>query len=277
MTGFKSNAFLANQRNLDVKFSPRSILKSSGTDPTNLFSRGGKPLKRLYSKVFIPEYILGVWTDCVPNDRCSISFLVESGTNKYKELNVRISTDGCSLVITKKMSDIALSAKKGIKDIIVRKDKSFSTDRTKASLLDNHGKITGRKTTVAQICKREVSRHPEVELEAWLPRPFKYRKTFSKKEDGDYLFFGKKFMRYDNQSVWCICEMISCVTDEYKAMDDIPEDEVINLVETHFTSTKSTNQEDKQARTTRSSSRFYPTSGDISVGTIQTSSDPGIV
>ena len=112
MTGFKSNAFLAHHKNLDGKFSPRSILKSSsGTDP-NLFSRGGKPLKRLYSKIFIPEYILDIWTDAVPNDRCLISFLVDSGFEKHKELNVRISTDGCSLVITKKMSDIALSAKK---------------------------------------------------------------------------------------------------------------------------------------------------------------------
>ena len=80
-------------------------------------------------------------------------------------------------------------------------------------------------------------------------------------------------MRYDNQSVWCICEMISCVTDEYKAMDDIPEEEVINLVENHLTSTRSTNQ-DKQASTTRPSSTFFPTSEIFSVGTIKTSSDP---
>ena len=272
MTGFKSNAFLANQRNLDGKVSPKSILKnSSGTDQ-NFFSRGGKPIKRLYSKVFIPEYILDVWTDCIPNDRCSISFLVESGTNKHKELNVRISTDGYFLVITKKMSEIALSAKKGIKDLIIRKDKSFVEDKTKASLLDNHGKITGRKTTVAQICKRQVTRHPQVELEARLPLPFKCRKAFTKKDDGDDLFFGKKFMRYDNQSIWCVCEMISCVTDEYKAMDDIPEEEVIDVDENHFNSASSTNQENP----TRSSPTFFQTSGNFSVGTIKTSSEPAL-
>ena len=246
MTGFKSNAFLANQRNLDGKVLQKSILKnSSGTDQKN-FSRGGKPIKRLYNKVFI--------------------------TNKHKELNVRISTDGYFLVITRKMSEIALSAKKGTKDLIIRKDKSFLEDKTKASLLDNHGKIIGQKTTVAQICKRQVTRHPQVELEARLPLPFKCRKAFTKKDDGDDLFFGKKFMRYDNQSIWCVCEMISCVTDEYKAMDDIPEEEVINVDENHFNSASSTNQENP----TRSSPTFFQTSGNFSVGTIKTSSEPAL-
>ena len=41
-------------------------------------------------------------------------------------------------------------------------------------------------------------------------------------------------MRYEDQSIWCICEMISSIDDAYKAMNDIEEEEVINVVENHF-------------------------------------------
>ena len=41
------------------------------------------------------------------------------------------------------------------------------------------------------MCNRNSSRNPKVDLEARLPLPFKCRKTFVEKDDGDELFFGK--------------------------------------------------------------------------------------
>ena len=38
-------------------------------------------------------------------------------------------------------------------------------------------------------------------------------------------------MKFDDQSIWCTCHLISNVNDGYKAMDDIPEEEVISIVE----------------------------------------------
>ena len=90
------------------------------------------------------------------------------------------------------MSNIALSAYIGIKDLIIQKDKSFQSDQIKARLLDNHGRIIGIKSSVAVMCNRSASRNPQVDLEARLPLPLKCRKTFAKKDDGDELFFGKK-------------------------------------------------------------------------------------
>ena len=149
-----------------------------------------------------------------------IIFLVESGADKHKELDVRISTDGLSLIITKKMSEVALKPTLGIKSSIIRKDRSFELDKVKASLLENHSKVTRRKATIAHIYNCEVSRDPQINLTARLPLPSKCRKTFARKDDGG-------IVKFPDQSVWCICEMISHVTDEYKTMDDIDKDEVV--------------------------------------------------
>ncbi len=248
MTGNKSQAFLKKKNG--ARSSPTSILRNST-------STGSSKTKH-FSPSFIPEYVLDVWKDTRPNNRCSITFLVESGHNKHKELKIRVSTDGNFLVINKKMSSIALSAQKGIKDLIIRKDKTFQNN-TQARLLDNHGRIIGRKSSVAVMCNRDSSRNPQVDLEARLPLPFKCRKTFAEKEDGDDLFFGKKFVKFDDQSIWCTCHLISNVNDGYKAMDDIPEEEVINIVEDYIKKPTSS--------IPLKSNDYYSTQGSFSIGT----------
>ena len=96
MTGNKSQAFL-NRKN-GAKSSPTSILKNSSGTGTISHKKSTKH----FSPSFIPEYILDVWKDTRPNNRCSITFLVESGRNRHKELKIRVSTDGNFLVINKK-------------------------------------------------------------------------------------------------------------------------------------------------------------------------------
>ncbi len=100
MTGNKSQAFLKKKNG--ARSSPTSILRNS--------SSTGTSKTKHFSSSFIPEYILDVWKDTRPNNRCSITFLVESGHNKHKELKIRVLTDGNFLIINKKMSNIALSA-----------------------------------------------------------------------------------------------------------------------------------------------------------------------
>ena len=180
MTGNKSHAFLARKGS---RSSPTSILRNSTSKKSSSTKH--------FSATFVPEYILDTWKDSRPNNRCSISFLIESGYNRHKDLKIRISTDGNYLVISKKMSNIALSAQKGIKELILRKDKTFQNDKIKARLLDNHGRIIGRKSSVAVICNRNISRNPQIDLEVRIPLPFRCRKTFAKSDDGDELFLGK--------------------------------------------------------------------------------------
>ena len=265
MTGNKSAAFLSKNKRSPAS----SILRKTGA-----MSPRHKNIKKHYSPTFIPEYIMDTWTDSVPNNRCSIVFLVESGADKHKELDVRISTDGLSLVITNKMSEVALNPTLGIKSNIIRKDRSFELDKVKASLLDNHGRVTGRKATIAHICNREVSRDPQINLTARLPLPFKCRKTFARKDDGDSIFFGKKFVKFPDQSVWCVCEMISHVTDEYKTMDDIDEEEVvINIVNDHFNHPTTTSPSTKRSHPTEQ--KNTSSSSNFSIGTIESGSRKG--
>ena len=89
------------------------------------------------------------------------------------------------------MSNIALSSQKGIKELIIRKDKTFQNDKIKARLLDNHRRIIGRKSSVVVMCNRDSSRNPQVDLEARLPLPFKCRKNFVEKDDREELFSEK--------------------------------------------------------------------------------------
>lgn len=257
MTGNKSHAFLA-KKGVNMS-SPTSILRSKSTS--------SRKLTKHFSPTFIPEYILDTWKDTRPNNRCSISFLIDSGYNRHKELKIRISTDGNFLVISKKMSNIALSAQKGIKDLILRKDKSFQNGSSNAKLLDNHGRIIGRKSSVAVICNRDMSRQPQVDLEARIPLPFKCRSTFAKKDDGDDLFFGKKFVKFDDQSIWCTCHLISHVSDGYKAMDDIPEEDVISIKEDYFKVPSSSSTSSKV-------NEQFSTQGSFSVGTLRTFCTP---
>ena len=255
MTGNKSHAFLARKGS---RSSPTSILRNS-TSKKNSSTKH-------FSATFVPEYILDTWKDSRPNNRCSISFLIESGYNRHKDLKIRISTDGNYLVISKKMSNIALSAQKGIKELILRKDKTFQNDKIKARLLDNHGRIIGRKSSVAVICNRNISRNPQIDLEARIPLPFRCRKTFAKSDDGDELFFGKKFVKFDDQSIWCTCHLISNVSDGYKAMDDIPEEDVINIIEDHYKNPSTTS--------TTSKTNDFSVQGSFSVGTVKTFHTP---
>ena len=184
----------------------------------------------------------------------------------HKDLKIRISTDGNYLVISKKMSNIALSAQKGIKELILRKDKTFQNDKIKARLLDNHGRIIGRKSCVEVICNRNISRNPQVDLDARIPLPFRCRKTFAKSDDGDELFFENKFVKFDDQSIWCTCHLISNVSDGYKAMDDIPEEDVINIIEDHYKNQLTTS--------TASKTNDFSVQGSFSVGTVKTFHTP---
>ena len=83
------------------------------------------------------------------------------------------------------------------------------------------------------MCNRDSSRNPQVDLEARLLLPFKCQKAFVEKDDGDKLF-SEKIVKFDDQSIWCTCHLISNVNDGYKAMDDIPEEEVISIVEDYI-------------------------------------------
>ena len=78
------------------------------------------------------------------------------------------------------MSNITLSAQIGINDLILWKDKTFQNNKIKAKLLDNHSRIIGRKSSVETICNRDVSRQPQVDLEARIPRPFRCCKILQK-------------------------------------------------------------------------------------------------
>lgn len=149
-----------------------SILKSS--------SGTGTSSHKKFTKYFSTSF-MDVWKDTCPNNRCSIILLVKSDHSRHKELKIWVLTDGNFLVINKNMSNIALSVQKGFRDLIIWKDKTFQNDKIKARLLDIYGRIIGRKSSIAVMCIHGSSRNPQVDLEAWLPFPFRCQKLLQKR------------------------------------------------------------------------------------------------
>ena len=89
---------------------------------------------------------------------------------------------------------------------------------------------------------------------------------FCKKGWWRWAFFWKKVVRFDNQSIWCTCHLISNVSDGYNAMDDIPEEDVINIIEDHV--------KGPAASSTTSKTNEFSAQGSYSVVTVKTFHTP---
>ena len=50
----------------------------------------------------IKEFMVDYWKDSTPNLRVSIQFQIETGINAHEKYDIRVSTDGMSLVVKKK-------------------------------------------------------------------------------------------------------------------------------------------------------------------------------
>ena len=59
-------------------------------------------------------------------------------------------------------------------------------------------------------------------------------KTYAEKDDGDDLFFRKEVVNFDDQSIWYTSHLISNINERYNAIDDIPEEVVIWIVEDYI-------------------------------------------
>lgn len=158
------------------------------------------------------EFLCDYWKDSTPNMRVSVQFQLESGYDAHRKLNIRVSTDGMDLVVTKKTSIYMMDPTKGL---IERFTKDGLMDIHEAkNILKYHPRIIARKDSVAGLLKRD-SNKKELDQTFRVPLPFKCRHKFTTPDDGDDFFHGVNFVKYENGEVWCHVELITQILDNY--------------------------------------------------------------
>ena len=235
MTGFKSVAFRESSGHHSA---------SSRKQISSILKKKQVPV---YNSILAPEYILDTWKDQIPNNRCTIQFRLPSGRDAATETKVRVSTNGMFLVLTRQMSDIALNATKGVISTIRKRNPSINLkDKVQKELFNNHSRIIGRRSTVSNICHRDIS-SPNVPLESRIPLPFKCRSQVTTEKDGDSIFYGQSYFIFPDGSLWCTVELISDTTGEYRALDKLSDIHIHDVEnQSVFTSNQNTGHRTSQ-------------------------------
>ena len=159
----------------------------------------------------VNPFIVDYWKDATPNMRVSVQFQVNSGVNSHKKLEVRVSTDGLSLIVSTKSSKYVTDTSKGILAMLVKKgmDLTFAENTLKY-----HPRIIARKSSVSLLNGRDTQKK-ELEYEFRIPLAYKCRHKVATRLDGDEFFYGLTYFEYGNGEVWCHCELITHVSDDY--------------------------------------------------------------
>lgn len=235
MTGFEEKSFFSSSNSVMTGHKLECFLRRSSASPRKSILRTSTRSYKNFSPTFIPEYICDVWTDKSPKNRVSIQFRLDSGHRAHQELNIRVSTDGLSLTLTKNMSDVALYATKGVKGPIAKRNPSLKADPKLLDFFDNHTRMTARRQAVAKIFNREAKKGKKIELEARLPLPFKCHQKIATAEDGDEFFHGINFNKFDDGSVWCTVELIAAIHDGYQTLESYKEEVIFDIPENKTT------------------------------------------
>ena len=235
MTGFEEKSFFSSSNSVMTGHKSECFLRRSSASPRKSILRTPTRSYRNFSPTFVPEYICDVWTDKSPKNRVSIQFRLDSGHRSHQELNIRVSTDGLSLNLTKNMSDVALNATKGVKGPIAKRNPSLKADPKLLDFFDNHTRMTARCQAVAKIFNREAKKGKKIELEARLPLPFKCHQKIATAEDGDEFFHGITFNKFDDGSVWCTVELIAAIHDGYQTLESYKEEVIFDIPENQTT------------------------------------------
>ena len=159
------------------------------------------------------EFIVDSWRDSTPNMRVSIQFQVESGDSRHDKYDVRVSTDGLSLVVTKKSSEYMMDAKKALFQVL---EERGIDEMSIQMIMKHHPRVIARKDSVSRIIKRNTHKR-YVDQEFRIALPFQCRHKITSSEDGDEYFYGLHYTRYPGGEVYAHVELLAAISDSYSA------------------------------------------------------------
>ena len=213
-TAYRSESFKAKKKAMrTAKKSGMEIVE----EPVNIEKISGN------TKIGLP-FLLDLWRDCMSRARISVQVQMLSGEDTYKKAFVRVSTDGRELVLTLPMSPYLARSDFAFNSfLLAEQKKQLSETEMKylVVLLKHHPKCTARMVAVAKVKGR--SNMDGFFYEQRIPLPRKVQHEYASTKDGDDLFFGKKFIKYPDGSVFLHVELIAETKDNY-----IPEERMLD-------------------------------------------------
>jgi len=164
-------------------------------------------------------FMVDRWSDPSTNNRISVQFQVSTGVFAHTNLNVRVSSDGMSLVISHKSSKYMTNHEKALMGVLLKRglNKSSCTH-----LLEYHPKCIARKKTMSKLNGRDMV-NTDLEYECRIPLPCKCRHKVTNELDGDKYFYGMNYFEYGNGEIWCHVELIMHILDDFQAASSEPE------------------------------------------------------
>ena len=141
-----------------------------------------------------------------------------SGIDVIKKTTARVSTDKMSIVLQTPMSSYATETKNAFNLYLL--DNDGSNDALEY-ILDFHPKVIARKHSVAKLRKRDCD-NTDIVLMQRIPLPYPCKHTFST-EDDDPIFFGSKYIEYEDGSTWLHLDLLADTKDAYTATRTTPD------------------------------------------------------
>ena len=159
----------------------------------------------------VKESIVDVWKDCSPSNRVSIQFQIETGLEAYSQLGIRVSADGCDLVIEKEISPYITDSNLAL--VVPKVDERIPNHFEQLlGVLKHHPRVIARKCSVKSLLKGKN----RASCMNWrIPLPYKCRKEFATDNDGDEWFHGAKMIDYSNGEMRCHVELIAHKNEGY--------------------------------------------------------------
>ena len=162
-------------------------------------------------------WVLDKWHD--PHGRLSVQVHLPSGNDVHKTTGVRVSTDQEHLVLTFPMSQYLRSPENAFNSYLLVTLNDRDREDELERLLELHPKSIGRMRAVGKICERNLSKEIVYEQRIPLPRPVHHMFT---SVDVDPLFYGKKFVRYPDDSTHLHVELLCESGDRYDLVEEEP-------------------------------------------------------
>ena len=135
--------------------------------------------------------------------------------------NVRVSTDKSALIIETTLPQTATDPKEAFNSYIIGdvKKRTQLDIQLHETVLEFHPKVTARKNSIAKLRKRSSDKTKVIRFTQRITLPFKVRHQFSCSKS-DPLFFGKKYVPYNDGSTWLHVEVLQDNQDAYVADEE---------------------------------------------------------
>ena len=171
------------------------------------------PTKHGVTSLALP-YVQDHWRNAESRARISVQLLLLSGTDFYKKVFTRISTDQKWLIVTFPMSPYLARADFAFPTFVIDEMDVQPHERcAMLVVLKHHSKSAARMVSVAKIKGHSNTDGFFYEQRIPLSRPCKH--NFAACTDGDQFFFGKKFIKYPDGSVHLHVELLCDTKDDF--------------------------------------------------------------